>query len=126
MSDRIEPISPREAVAMDREAERDERLARAQDRHDYALRHKGNSHLLLGIVIGGVIAMTATAYFARESGSFAKVGAAVDQQINATTSGTQGAAADAARSVGDAARDAGNNVDKKMTDIAAKAEPKPN
>lgn len=125
MSERIEPMSPREAIRQDREIERDERVKLAQDRHDYALRHKGNSHLLLGIVIGGVIAMGATAYFARESGSFANAGAAVDQQINTTTTETQGAAADAVRSVGDAARDTGNSVDKKMSDIAAKAEPKP-
>ncbi len=128
MADRQEPMSTREAVYLDPETERDERIIRAKINadHDHALRHQGNSHLLLGIVIGGVITMAATAFFARESGSFAKAGAAVDSQINTTTSETQGAAADAVRSVGSAARDTGNNVDQKMSDIANKTESKPN
>ena len=128
MADRLEPISTREAVLLDPATERDERIIRAKINadHDHALRHQGNSHLLLGIVIGGVIAMAATAYFARESGSFANAGAAVDNQINTTKTETKGAAADAVRSVGSAARDTGNTVDSKMSDIANKTESKPN
>lgn len=128
MTDRFEPISTREAVFLDPATERDERIIRTKSNseHDHALRRQGHSHLLLGIVIGGVITMAATAYFARESGSFAKAGAAVDSQINTTTSDTQGAAADAVCSVGTAARDTGNTVDQKMSDIANKTESKPN
>ena len=128
MTDRIETVSTREAVFLDPTTERDERIIRAKinAEHDHALRHQGNSHLLLGIVIGGVIVMAATAYFARESGSFANAGAAVDSQINTTKTETKGAAADAVRSVGNAARDTGNTVDNKMSDIANKTESKPN
>ncbi|OYU71120.1 MAG: hypothetical protein CFE28_14640 [Alphaproteobacteria bacterium PA2] len=97
--------------------------SRREKEHAHALRHGSNSSLLAGIVIGGVIAMGATAYFARESGSFANAGGAVDRSIESTTAASQSATADAAQSVGSAAHNAGEAVDKSMSDVAAKTRP---
>ena len=110
---------------MDQTTAHDEALIRSrrEAEHAHALRHGSNSSLLVGIVLGGLIAMGATAYFARESGSFAQVGGAVDHSIQSTTAASQTATADAAKSVGTAAHKAGEAVDKSMSDVAAKARP---
>lgn len=88
--------------------------------HAHALRHGSNSSLLFGIVIGGLIALGATAYYAKQSGSFALMGGAVDNSIKSTAAASQNATADAAKSVGAAAQNAGDAVDKSMSDVAAK------
>lgn len=110
---------------LDRATAQDEAVIRERLKkdHAHALRHGSNSSLLMGIVIGGLIAMGATAYYAQQSGSFALMGGAVDHSIQSTTAASQNATADAAQSVGSAAHTAGEAVDKSMSDVAAKARP---
>lgn len=85
-------------------------------------RRRANGQLLIGIVIGATLAIGATAFFAREAGSFAGAGEQADRRIDATTAETNDLAADAARSVGDAARVAGDSVDGTLSDAADKVE----
>ena len=96
---------------------------RREKEQAHALRHGSNSSLLAGIVIGGVIAIGASAYFARENGYFAGAGGAVDRSIESSTAASQNATANAAKSVGTAAHNAGEAVDQSMSDVAAKARP---
>ena len=110
---------------IDRTTAMDDALIRDRLKNDHAraLRHGSNSSLLMGIVIGGLIAMGATAYYAQQSGSFALMGGAVDHSIESTTAASQNATADAAQLVGSAAHNAGEAVDKSMSNVAAKARP---
>jgi hypothetical protein len=87
-------------------------------------KHQGraNGRLILGIAIGATLAIGATAYFAQEAGSFAGAGEQADRRIDAAAAGTNELAADTARSVGDAARVAGDSVDGTLSDAADKAE----
>ena len=118
-----QPISSNATPDMAPKTAHDEAVMRKhiQEDHAHALRHGSNSSLLAGIVIGGLIAMGATAYFARETGSFAQAGGAVDHSIESTSDASKTATADAAQSVGDAAHKAGDAVDKSMSSVAAKA-----
>ena len=124
MADHAPSIRTRESVYLTPPLERDSVRDPVVDqlRIEQAHRHRANGKLILGIVIGATIAIGATMFFAWESGSFSGAGAAVDRQINATATGTQDVAADAARSVGTAARVTGDTVDKQMSTVAAKAE----
>ena len=108
-------LDPRERVAQG------DRLG-DQLRLEQAHRHRANGRLIAGIAIGAAIAIGASMYFAREAGSFSDAGAVVDRQIDTTATEGQDAAADAARSVGDAARTTGATVDQQLSDAAAKAE----
>ena len=124
MTDHPTSIRTRESVYATPPLERDTARDPVVDqlRIEQAHRHRANGKLILGIVIGATIAIGATMFFARESGSFSGAGAVVDRQINATATGTQDVAADAARSVGTAARVTGDTVDKQMSTVAEKAE----
>ncbi len=89
---------------------------------EHAHRRRANGRLILGIAIGATLAIGATAYFAQEAGSFAGAGEQADRRIDATATGTHELAADTARSVGDAARVAGDRVDGTLTEAADKVE----
>lgn len=123
MTDHAPSVRTRESVYLD-PLERDAREDRVTDQlcMEQAHRHRANGKLILGIAIGAMIAVAATMYFAGEAGSFSGAGAAVDRQIDATATGTQDAAADTARSVGNAARVTGDTVERQMSTVAAKAE----
>ena len=124
MTDRPATLTTRDSFYLEPPLERAARGDRLSDqlRLEQAYRHRANGKLILGIALGATIAIGATMFFAWESGSFSGAGAVVDQQINAATTGTQDVAADAARSVGTAARVTGDTVDKQMSTVAEKAE----
>jgi len=124
MTDRAPPIRTRESIyvtpPLERHVERDP--VADQLRMEQAHRHRANGKLMLGLIMGATIVIGATMYLAWDSGSFAGAGAVVDRQLNATAIGTQDVAADAARSVGTAARVTGVTVDNQMSTVAEKAE----
>lgn len=120
MINRPATIMSRDGVYLEPPLERAMRGDRLSDqlRMDQAQRHRANGRFILGVVIGATIAIGSTMYFAWDSGSFSGAGASVDRQIDATAAGTQNVAADAARSVGTAARVTGDSVDKRMSNVA--------
>ncbi len=124
MTDRPATIPLREQVYLTPPLERD--LSRDpvadQLRMEQAHRRRANGKLILGIVIGATLVIGTMMYVAWDRGSFSGAGAVVDRQITATATGTQDVAADAARSVGSAARVTGDTVDKQMSTVAEKAE----
>lgn len=123
MTDSIAPTGPRDGAYLEAR-ERETRNDRLNDqlRIEQAHRHRANGRLILGIAIGATIAIAASIYFAREAGSFSGAGAVVDRQIDTTTTEGQDAAADTARSVGAAARATGETLDRRLSDVAVKAE----
>lgn len=85
------------------------------------LRDNANRNLLVGIALGGAVAIGAMAYFANEQGSFAVAGQRVDQQVQATSAQARDVTAEVADSAGSSARTTGVAVDQSLSDVADQA-----
>jgi hypothetical protein len=85
------------------------------------LRDNANRNLLVGIALGGAVAIGAMTYFANEQGSFAVAGQRVDQQVQATSAQARDVTAEVADSAGTSARTTGVAVDQSLSDVADQA-----
>ena len=85
------------------------------------LRDNANRNLLVGIALGGAVAIGAMTYFANEQGSFAVAGQRVDQQVLATSAQARDVTAEVADSAASSARTTGVAVDQSLSDVADQA-----
>jgi hypothetical protein len=96
-----------EQVVSDRTARPSERVERIIEKPTIIKKRAGVGTWLGGVVVGGLLVAGGFALMAQDKGSYQAAGAAVDQKVSETGQATQ----NAAESVGDAAKDAGQKIE---------------
>jgi hypothetical protein len=91
---------------------------RRQGRIDERRRHHGHPFLKLAVVVVAVAGAAVVALAAHE-GSFSRGGAVVDHNLAAAAENAQVSSAQAVAQAGQAVKDAGTSLEKKVTDASA-------
>lgn len=85
------------------------------------MRDNANRNLLVGIALGGAVAIGAMTYFARDQGSFAVAGERMDQQVQMTSDQARDVTAEVADTAANSARTTGDAVDQSLSNVADQA-----
>jgi hypothetical protein len=89
----------------------DSALLSAQLEKELRLQRKRRMPTFVSLGIGVILAIVAYVMFANQQGSFADAGAKIDSDISGAQASTAAAGQRAAAATGDAARNAGANID---------------